>query len=92
MVSYLVASIPWTLGFLALSPPNPRAIKYRKIGAGTWVAIIAPLTYYFLQHKIHRVPGGKKTLQHKGEQVLTLESVHDLRILGMDPRSGRCRI
>lgn len=92
MVSYLVASIPWTLGCLALSPPNPRAIKYRKIGAGTWVAIIAPLTYYFLQHKIHRVPGGKKTLQYKGEKVLTLESIHNLRILGMDTRPGRCRI
>ena len=30
MISYLVATIPWTFGCIALSPPNATAIKYRK--------------------------------------------------------------
>jgi len=59
MVSYLVATVPWTLGCLALSPPNPVALKYRKILAASFFANLAPLTYFFLQHKIHRVAGGK---------------------------------
>ncbi|KAK3720608.1 Protein cwh43 [Vermiconidia calcicola] len=57
MVSYLVATIPWTLGCLALSPPNPTAIKYRKYFASAFFATLVPSLYFFLQHKIHRVPG-----------------------------------
>jgi hypothetical protein len=60
MVSYLLATIPWTSGCLALSPPNPRAIKLRKYLAGAFFVTLVPMTYYFLQHKIHRVPGGKE--------------------------------
>jgi Frag1/DRAM/Sfk1 family len=59
MISYLVATLPWTLGCLALSPPNPRAIKYRKILAGLFFGTLVPLIYYFIQHKVHKVAGGK---------------------------------
>ncbi|KAI4141615.1 MAG: hypothetical protein L6R39_005266 [Caloplaca ligustica] len=57
MISYLVATLPWTLGCLALSPSNPRAIKYRKILAGAFFGTLVPLIYFFIQHKIHKVPG-----------------------------------
>ena len=59
MVSYLVATIPWTLGCLALSPPNPVAIKYRKIFGGLFFGNLVPLTYFFIQHKVHKVAGGQ---------------------------------
>jgi hypothetical protein len=58
MISYLVATLPWTLGCLALSPPNPQAIKYRKYLAGAFFGTLVPLVYFFIQHKVHRVPGG----------------------------------
>ncbi|CAK4033589.1 probable FGF receptor activating 1 [Lecanosticta acicola] len=57
MISYLVATIPWTAGCLALSPPNPKAIKYRKYLAGAFFGTIVPLVYFFIQHKVNRVPG-----------------------------------
>ncbi|KAL9602982.1 MAG: hypothetical protein Q9219_001507 [cf. Caloplaca sp. 3 TL-2023] len=57
MISYLVATLPWTLGCLALSPPNAKAIKYRKILAGFFFGTLVPLVYFFIQHKIHKVPG-----------------------------------
>ncbi|TKX24517.1 hypothetical protein C1H76_3124 [Elsinoe australis] len=57
MISYLVATIPWTAGCLALSPKNPRAIYLRKVFAGSFFATIVPLAYFFIQHKVHRVPG-----------------------------------
>ncbi|KAI9886639.1 MAG: hypothetical protein M1823_001553 [Watsoniomyces obsoletus] len=57
MISYLVATVPWTLGCLALSPPNPQAIKYRKIMAGLFFGTLVPLVYFFIQHKVHKVPG-----------------------------------
>ncbi|CAL5870220.1 uncharacterized protein PFLUO_LOCUS4455 [Penicillium psychrofluorescens] len=57
MISYLVATLPWTLGCLALSPNNRRAVKYRKIMAGLFFGTLVPLIYYFIQHKVHKVPG-----------------------------------
>ncbi|KAI4279393.1 MAG: hypothetical protein LQ337_000316 [Flavoplaca oasis] len=57
MISYLVATLPWTLGCLALSPNNPKAVRYRKILAGSFFGTLVPLVYYFIQHKVHKVPG-----------------------------------
>ncbi|EGE80514.1 calcofluor white hypersensitive protein [Blastomyces dermatitidis ATCC 18188] len=57
MISYLVATLPWTLGCLALSPNNHQAVKYRKILAGVFFGTLVPLIYYFIQHKVHKVPG-----------------------------------
>lgn len=62
MISYLVATLPWTLGCLALSPPNAKAIKYRKILAGLFFGTLVPLIYFFIQHKVHRVAGGMHCL------------------------------
>jgi hypothetical protein len=59
MISYIVATLPWTLGCIALSPPNPQAIKYRKWLAGLFFGTLVPLIYFFIQHKVHRVAGGK---------------------------------
>jgi hypothetical protein len=58
MISYIVATLPWTLGCIALSPNNARAIKYRKIIAGCFFGTLVPLIYYFIQHKVHRIAGG----------------------------------
>ncbi|RFU30865.1 hypothetical protein B7463_g5490, partial [Scytalidium lignicola] len=61
MISYLVATLPWTIGCLALSPNNPRAIKYRKYLAGAFFGTLVPLVYFFIQHKVHRVAGAYTT-------------------------------
>lgn len=62
MISYLVATLPWTLGCLALSPNNFRAVKYRKYLAGAFFGTLVPLIYFFIQHKVHKVAGGKISL------------------------------
>ncbi|KAI0129057.1 Frag1/DRAM/Sfk1 family protein [Xylariales sp. AK1849] len=61
MISYLVATIPWTFGCIALSPPNAKAIKYRKYLATAFFGTIIPLIYFFVQHKVHRVAGAYTT-------------------------------
>ncbi|KAF2144550.1 uncharacterized protein K452DRAFT_245497 [Aplosporella prunicola CBS 121167] len=61
MISYLVATIPWTYGCFVLSPPNAKAIKYRKIFATSFFATIVPLVYFFIQHKVHKVAGAYTT-------------------------------
>lgn len=59
MISYLVATLPWTVGCILLSPQNPRALKYRKRLAGCFFGTLVPLIYFFIQHKVHKVAGGK---------------------------------
>ncbi|KAM4056574.1 frag1/DRAM/Sfk1 family protein [Hirsutella rhossiliensis] len=57
MISYIVATLPWTTGCIALSPANPQAIKYRKYLAGAFFGTLVPLVYFFIRHKVHRVAG-----------------------------------
>lgn len=62
MISYLVATLPWTLGCLALSPKtHPKALYYRKILGGSFFATLVPLIYFFIQHKVHKVAGAYTT-------------------------------
>ncbi|ORY84480.1 Frag1/DRAM/Sfk1 family-domain-containing protein [Protomyces lactucae-debilis] len=57
MISYLVATIPWTVGCLLTAPPNEQARKYRKLAATLFFGTMVPLIYFFIQHKVHRIPG-----------------------------------
>ncbi|KAG8529176.1 uncharacterized protein KY384_005811 [Bacidia gigantensis] len=62
MISYLVATLPWTLGCIALSPKaNPNSLKWRKRLATAFFSTLVPLIYYFIQHKVHRVAGAYTT-------------------------------
>ncbi|KAI7550925.1 calcofluor white hypersensitive protein [Hortaea werneckii] len=61
MISYLVATLPWTIGCLMMSPPNPKTIQLRKYLASAFFGTIVPLVYFFIQHKVHRVPGAYTT-------------------------------
>jgi len=57
MISYLVATLPWTLGCIVLSPRNAKAVKYRKYLAGAFFGTLVPLVYFFIQHKVHKIAG-----------------------------------
>jgi hypothetical protein len=58
MISYLVATVPWTLGCIAMTT-NPSALKYRKRLMASFFLNLLPLIYFFIQHKVHKVAGGK---------------------------------
>ena len=82
MISYLVATLPWTLGCIALSSnANARALRYRKLLAGSFFGTLVPLIYFFIQHKVHKVAGGKDSHSAENERLLTLDSLYNLRIL-----------
>merc|ERR1712000_386279 len=48
MISYIVATLPWTTGCIALSPANPRAIQLRKYFAGAFFGTLVPLIYFII--------------------------------------------
>lgn len=96
MISYLVITIPWTVGCLALSPPNAKAIKYRKYLAGAFFGTLIPLVYFFIQHKVYRVAGGRldRVLEPALAVLLTHthHSLHHLRIFRVGPDPVRRRL
>jgi hypothetical protein len=81
MISYLVATLPWTLGCLALSPNNAMAVKYRKIFASCFFGTLVPLIYFFIQHKVHRVAGGELIRVLDVGFLLISRSLHHLLLL-----------
>jgi hypothetical protein len=93
MISYLVATLPWTIGCLILSPDNATAIRYRKIFGGAFFATLIPLVYFFIQHKVHRVPGGEDwRLSKHGYEADRYKSIHDLCVLRVGTSASRCCI
>lgn len=62
MVFYLLCTLPWQLGVLYTSPKNPNALKRRKLLSGLFFGTLPPMIYYYIQHKVHRIPGGKHSI------------------------------
>jgi hypothetical protein len=58
MIIYLVLNVPW-MYLSTVHSTNDRALKWRKITFGGFVASILPLIYLFIQHSVNHVPGGE---------------------------------
>ncbi|CAO3638180.1 unnamed protein product [Mucor hiemalis] len=57
MVVYLLCTLPWQLGVLYTSPSNVVTLKRRRIFTMLFFGTLPPMIYFFLQHKVYRVPG-----------------------------------
>ncbi|KAK0235644.1 Frag1/DRAM/Sfk1 family-domain-containing protein [Armillaria nabsnona] len=58
MITYMVCNIPWMLGGIACTPQQSTRIrKKRRLVATAFFTSIIPLVYFFIQHKVHRIPG-----------------------------------
>ncbi|KAJ6494715.1 Frag1/DRAM/Sfk1 family-domain-containing protein [Mycena vitilis] len=55
MISYLVLTIPWMAGCTVCAPVQTR--RRRTAVASTFFLSLIPLVYFYIQHKVHRVPG-----------------------------------
>lgn len=57
MIGYIALTIPWTLTVTLLSPYASAVRTGRAITATTFFAMLVPLVYFFIQHKVHVVAG-----------------------------------
>ncbi|KAI9567300.1 Frag1/DRAM/Sfk1 family-domain-containing protein [Boletus coccyginus] len=55
MVLYIVCNVPWMLGGIMTTPTNHVQVRKRRFSS--FFALIIPLVYFFIQHKVHRIPG-----------------------------------
>ncbi|CAO3670000.1 unnamed protein product [Rhizopus stolonifer] len=56
MIIYVLCTLPWMLSVLAKSQ-HPVALKTRRIITLLFFGTLIPMVYFFIQHKVHRVPG-----------------------------------
>ncbi|KAI8358483.1 Frag1/DRAM/Sfk1 family-domain-containing protein [Choanephora cucurbitarum] len=62
MVLYLLCTLPWQLGVLySTSTENKTAVQYRKFLTTAFFTTLPPMIYFFIQHKVQRVPGAYTT-------------------------------
>lgn len=64
MIVYLLCTIPHVVGTIKTAPQNPKAQQYRKLFAYTFFGALIPMVYFFIQHNVHRIPGGKSSYSH----------------------------
>ncbi|KAJ2958189.1 hypothetical protein NQZ79_g6209 [Umbelopsis isabellina] len=62
MVLYLLCTLPWQLGVLSTSDKqNQAAIRWRRFFTFAFFTTLPPMIYYFIEHKVKRVPGAYTT-------------------------------
>jgi hypothetical protein len=60
MIVYLLCTLPWQLGVWKTTPRSSvTSRKWRKIFTLLFFGTLPPMIYYFIGHKVHRIPGGK---------------------------------
>jgi len=55
MILYIVLNLPWMLGNIQLSQGEARRRRIR-VASLFWLSLL-PMIYFFIQHKVHHVPG-----------------------------------
>ncbi|KAF9256349.1 hypothetical protein L218DRAFT_911394 [Marasmius fiardii PR-910] len=58
MIGYIVLNIPWMVGGIISTPLEYASVRRKRIVlASVFFFTIIPLIYFFIQHKVHRIPG-----------------------------------
>ncbi|KAG2176266.1 hypothetical protein INT43_005500 [Umbelopsis isabellina] len=58
MILYLLCTLPWQLGVWKTTPKsNVTSRKWRKLFTLLFFGTLPPMIYYFIGHKVHRIPG-----------------------------------
>ncbi|TFK20701.1 hypothetical protein FA15DRAFT_673223 [Coprinopsis marcescibilis] len=56
MIAYIVLNIPWMVGNILLSQGR-NVRRRRSFLASAFFGALVPLVYFYIQHKVHRIPG-----------------------------------
>ncbi|CAG8578342.1 5886_t:CDS:10 [Ambispora leptoticha] len=58
MITYVVLTLPWMLGCLAIAPPhNKQAQSYRRWLVFLFFGTLVPMIYFYIRHKSYAIPG-----------------------------------
>ncbi|KAF8638712.1 hypothetical protein AX17_002007 [Amanita inopinata Kibby_2008] len=92
MISYILCNLPWMLGGIACTPSSNRTVRSRrKYIATAFFVIIIPLVYFFIQHKVHRIPGAYTNYAFFEWSLIFLDVLYD-SITELEFKSANLRI
>ncbi|KAG0758066.1 hypothetical protein G6F62_008625 [Rhizopus arrhizus] len=57
MVFYVISTLPWMLSVLYVDSQHSLALKRRRVLTLLFFGTLIPMIYFFIQHKVHHVPG-----------------------------------
>ncbi|KIJ52651.1 hypothetical protein M422DRAFT_74128 [Sphaerobolus stellatus SS14] len=58
MIAYICLNLPWMIGSIMCTPfDGTLSRSRRKLVASLFFTTLIPLIYFFVQHKVHRIPG-----------------------------------
>ncbi|KAI0784469.1 Frag1/DRAM/Sfk1 family-domain-containing protein [Abortiporus biennis] len=78
MITYIVCNIPWMFGGIKCTPvQNTVARRRRKLYASVFFISIIPMIYFFIQHKVHRVPGAYTHYSFFEWSLIILDILYD---------------
>ncbi|KAF9234613.1 Frag1/DRAM/Sfk1 family-domain-containing protein [Melanogaster broomeanus] len=81
MLLYIVLNVPWMLGGIVCTPVGH--VQARKRRFVFFFVSIIPMIYFFIQHKVHRIPGAYTRYSFFEWGLILLDVLYD-SILEMD--------
>ncbi|KAI9440116.1 Frag1/DRAM/Sfk1 family-domain-containing protein [Lactarius indigo] len=69
MILYIVLNLPWMIGNIRLSKGRARSQRF-------WFSLL-PMIYFFVQHKVHRVPGAYTRYAFFEWSLIILDILYD---------------
>ncbi|PIL29869.1 hypothetical protein GSI_08076 [Ganoderma sinense ZZ0214-1] len=78
MIAYIVLNLPWMFGSLAFTPANHIAARSRRRWTSiAFFASLVPMIYFFIQHKVHRIPGAYTHYSFFEWSLILLDVLYD---------------
>ncbi|OJT05847.1 Protein cwh43 [Trametes pubescens] len=78
MIGYIMLNIPWMFGSIACTPVSHVASRRRRrLASFTFFAALVPMIYFFIQHKVHRVPGAYTRYSFFEWSLIFLDVLYD---------------
>ncbi|KAI0073679.1 hypothetical protein K474DRAFT_1666315 [Panus rudis PR-1116 ss-1] len=78
MITYIVCNVPWMFCGISASPPqNPKGRRNRRRIAAAFFLALVPMIYFFIQHKVHRIPGAYTRYAFFEWSLIILDVLYD---------------
>ncbi|KAI1797457.1 Frag1/DRAM/Sfk1 family-domain-containing protein [Ganoderma leucocontextum] len=78
MIAYIVLNLPWMFGSLAVTPANHIAARSRRRWTSiAFFASLIPMIYFFIQHKVYRIPGAYSRYSFFEWSLIFLDVLYD---------------
>ncbi|THV03171.1 hypothetical protein K435DRAFT_748130 [Dendrothele bispora CBS 962.96] len=78
MIGYIVLNLPWMIGGVLTTPLERKVVREKRIFvASAFFITLVPLVYFFIQHKVYRIPGAYTRYSFFEWSLIILDVLYD---------------